>query len=170
MVERAGGVDARIATPQRVADFDVGHEVARSLCARSRAQCAPVGNTFNGNLAALAAIGFGVDRDFFDRGVFCLCGTGAHRVVRPEAVLVIGHPSVQPGEIFPRRVAVQIGKAVGAFECGEHLRIFVLERHQVARFLSDDGFHNAVVERVGSIVFSDHYRRVFGARGGGKCQ
>ncbi len=76
---------------------------------------------------------------------------------------MIGHAAVQAGEVFSRRIAVQVGQAVGIFERGEHFHPLIFERHQVARLLRDDHLYDAIVERVGAIVFEDRHRSVVGA-------
>ena len=150
--EDAVGPDLGRAILDGVADLHVRGELAGLRGARARTHQTAFGDTFDGHLGALMAVAGRVDGHAGD-GVARV--TRPHRIVGPEAVLVVGHAGVESVRIGSRGIELQVGTALGVHPGGQHLLAFVLQGDQVAGSLGHYGGDDAVVQGVGQFVFRE---------------
>ncbi len=151
--EDAVGVGAGVPAGEREAEFNIGDEVTAGLGPRTGAHAAAIGDAFDGDFGAIAVVCRGVDGD----GAGGRDGriSGAHGVVGPEAILVIGHIAIEAGDGGAGMVFDEVRLAVGGEIGGEHLGAVIAIGDEVAGSLGDHDLDGAVVEGVGLVILGE---------------
>ena len=161
MGEDAVGVDYGGAFLDGIAYFDVGCELPVGGSSGSGTHLPAFGNALDGDFRSHAPVG---RRIYGDPRLRIASASGAHRVVRPESVLVIGHAPVEPVRVSSGRIDFEVGLPVGSEPRGENFAAFIAQRHEVAGLLGHHCGHDAVVKRICPVVFSDAYRTLGAGR------